>query len=104
MEISIKWFTESKYPSFNVMLASAPGRDPFLEIKGCRIVDGKNGEFVSWPSTKNESTGKYWNHCYGSEQFNEAVLEKAKAAKPVSASRQASKSATDDDFQDDIPF
>ena len=51
MEISIKWF-EGKYPSFNVAIASQPGRDPFVEIKGCRIVKGKDGEFVAPPSTK----------------------------------------------------
>ena len=60
MEISIKWF-DGAYPSFNVALASKPGNEPFLEIKSCRIVQGKDGEFVSPPSTKNAKTEKYWN-------------------------------------------
>ena len=88
MEIIIKHF-DGKYPSFNVGLASAPGKEPFVEIKGCRIFNGQKGEFVSWPATKN-SEGKYWNHVYGSEAFNQAVLAEAKkgmlkpAAKPSS--------------------
>ncbi len=81
MEISIKWF-DGAYPSFNVALASKAGNEPFLEIKSCRIVQGKEGEFVSTPSTKNEKTGKYWNHAYFSKDFAAVVLEKAKESQP----------------------
>ena len=76
MNITVKWF-DGKYPSFNLMLASKEGAEPFLEIKGCRIVDGKSGPFVSYPSKKLD-TGKYWNHVYGSEKFNAAVLAVAR--------------------------
>lgn len=84
MHISIKHF-EGKFPSFNVMLSSAEGRDPFLEIKGCRIVSGANGDFVSWPATKNQATGKYWSHVYASEAFNAAVMAEALKGAPKSA-------------------
>lgn len=84
MEISVRWFDQQ----FNVALASQPGKDAFLEIKGCRIANGKNGPFVSWPSTKNQSTGKYWNHIYGSEQFNAVVLSKAQECMPTRQDRQ----------------
>ena len=98
MKITIKHF-DGKYPSFNVALSSAEGREPFIEIKGCKVVNGQNGAFVSWPATKNQTTGKYWNHVYGSEAFNAAVLEEAlkTESKPVPMSKRAS-SAPDDDI------
>ena len=34
-----------------------------VKIYGCRYVEGKNGDFVSFPSYKG-SDGKYYNHCY----------------------------------------
>lgn len=63
---------------FNIELASQAGKDPFLIIRGCRIVNGSKGEFISMPSTKNESTGKYWNHAIASDEFQKVVLELAK--------------------------
>lgn len=81
MEITIKWF-DGKYPSFNVCLASQPGKDPFIEIKGCRVASGKEGDFVGWPATKNEKSGKYWNHVYASNEFAKVVLKKAKESQP----------------------
>ena len=66
-----------KYPSFNVALSSQPGKQAFLVVKGCRIVDGPNGQFVSGPATKNATSGKYWNHTYFNDQFSAAVLDKA---------------------------
>ena len=105
MEISVKWF-EGKYPSFNVMLSSKPGNDPFLEIKGCRIVSGSKGEFVSPPSTKNKETEKYWNHCYFSDDFAKVILEKAKSCQPQQSS-PAKAPETKVGFMDidsDIPF
>ena len=96
MHITIEHI-DGKYPSFNVALSGKEGADPFLVVKGCRIVDGPKGPFVSGPATKNANTGKYWNHTYFGEKFSAAVLEKAKAAKP------APRRATADD-DSDIPF
>lgn len=83
MKVEVKWFNDN----FNVALSSAEGKEPFLEIKGARIVDGKNGPFVSWPSKKLDS-GKYWNHVYGSEQFNAVVLSKAEESRPTRQERR----------------
>jgi DNA-binding cell septation regulator SpoVG len=96
MEIEIKHFNDQ----FNVHLSSKAGAEPFLEIKGCRIANGKNGPFVSWPSTKNQQTGKYWQHVYSSEKFSAAVLEKAQASMPKQGGRQAPAGGDDSD----IPF
>lgn len=99
MKINIEWFDGAR-PQFNVALSSAEGREPFVVIKGCRIVDGSKGEFVSWPATKNETTQKYWNHVYASEQFAAAVLEEARKTKPGKA---APRRDSGDDMRD-IPF
>jgi DNA-binding cell septation regulator SpoVG len=98
MEISVKWF-DGQYPSFNLILASAPDKEPFLEIKGCKIVDGKNGPFVSYPSRKLDG-GKYWNHCYGSEAFNAVVLSKAQESMPKPQGRRQAPASDDSP----IPF
>jgi DNA-binding cell septation regulator SpoVG len=93
MEISISWHGDN----FNVELASKAGKDAFLSIRGCRVVNGSNGPFVSYPPKKNEQTGKYWNHVYGSEKFNAVVLEKAQASQqPAKQPRMAT--------DEDIPF
>lgn len=93
MDIRIEWF-QGKYPQFNVALASSPDREPFIVVKGCRVVSGSNGEFVSWPATKKDD-GKYWNHVYASDAFAGAVLEKAKASMP--SSQPARRVPHDDD-------
>lgn len=99
MNVTVKWFNDN----FNVILASKEGAEPFLEIKGCRIVNGSNGAFVSYPSKKNEQTGKYWNHVYGSEKFNSVVLEKAQASQPQPQARSGGQ-RRGDDTDSDIPF
>jgi DNA-binding cell septation regulator SpoVG len=102
MEISVKWF-DGQYPSFNLILASAAGKDPFLEVKGCKIVEGQNGPFISYPSRKQDN-GKYWNHVYGSEQFNAVVLEKAQASAPSRKSAAGAGRSNKKDDDGDIPF
>lgn len=99
---------------FNVNLHSKEGAENFLSIKGCRIVNGSKGDFVSWPATKNQNTGKYWNHCWASEKFAEAVLREAQRAyagqKPQRQERQQRQapqqrpSAGFEDLDDSIPF
>ena len=67
--------------SFNVILSTRDNGEPFLTIKGCRVVDGSKGKFVSWPARKMDS-GKWWNHVYASDAFNEAVLREALKSEP----------------------
>jgi DNA-binding cell septation regulator SpoVG len=93
MHITIQWFNDQ----FNVHLSSAEGKDDFLSIKGCRVVDGRDGPFISWPATKNQSTGKYWNHVWANEKFAAVVLAKANEARQTKQPRQ-------DVPDDDIPF
>jgi hypothetical protein len=102
MEISVKWF-EGTYPSFNLILASAPGKEPFIEIKGCKVMDGRNGPFVSYPSRKQDD-GKYWNHVYGSDAFNAVVLSKAQESMPKAPARRQTAPAGGGGDPGDIPF
>jgi hypothetical protein len=97
MNIEITWFNDQ----FNVGLCSKEGAEPFVSIKGARIATGSKGDFVSWPATKNQSTGKFWNHVWGSEKFNAAVLEKAQATKPQTG--KGSRRPSRDEFED-APF
>jgi DNA-binding cell septation regulator SpoVG len=79
-------------PQFNVALSSGEGKEPFITIKGCRVVDGAKGAFISWPATKNQASGKYWNHVWASDAFNAAVL-----AEVIKTSRAQSKPKADGD-------
>ena len=103
MQITIKHFS-GQYPSFNVCLHGTAGAEPFLEIKGCRIVDGKNGEFVSWPATKNEKTGKYWAHVFAGEKFAAAVLKAAQEGKQEQKNDRRFDGAKSRQLDDDVPF
>lgn len=47
--------------TFALNVQAAEGRD--LTIYGCRIADGKTGNFVSFPSRKG-TDGKYYSHAY----------------------------------------
>lgn len=98
MEIKVTWFNDQ----FNVEIASKEGAEAFLSIKGARIVDGSKGPFVSWPATKNQSTGKYWSHVWASDKFNAVVLSKAREAMPMSQKAPARRQADDD--LSDVPF
>ena len=82
---------------------SKEGADPFLEIKGCRLVDGKNGQFVSGPATKNDKTQKFWNHTYFSEKFSAAVLAKVLETMPKKPSGKNPGGSSIDD-NDSVPF
>ncbi|QIM51588.1 hypothetical protein [Hydrogenophaga crocea] len=80
---------------FNVDLSSKEGSEAFLSIKGCRIVSGQKGDFVSYPARKTDQ-GKWWNHVWGSERFNAAVLEKYHATKPAKQAPRKGASADED--------
>ena len=96
MHITIEFHNDQ----FNVNLSSKEGAEAFLSIKGCRVVSGQDSEFVSYPATKNQNTGKYWRHVWGSDKFNAAVLEKYHASKPQKQQRRG----RDDDEDSSIPF
>lgn len=77
----MKIVIEHRERDFNVGLTSKEGAEPFLIVRGCRVMDGSKGRFVSWPSRKTES-GKWWSHCYSSDAFTQAVLKEYDATLP----------------------
>lgn len=100
MEVKVEW-KEGKYPSFNVMVSSQAGKDPFITIRGCKIIQGQKGEFVSYPARKQDD-GKYFNYIYCTDVFNRIVLEKANTSKPVES--KPTRGSGFDDMADDVPF
>lgn len=94
MHLSIEHF-DGKFPSFNVSLHTDQKREPFLVIKGCRLIKGQKGDFISFPSKKMDN-GKYWNHVYASEPFMAKIVEAVEASMPKRGTKPADDS--------DIPF
>ena len=48
-----------------------------VTIYGCKVVEGKNGDFISFPSHKGKD-GKYYNHVYiklSDEQTKEIISQ-----------------------------
>jgi DNA-binding cell septation regulator SpoVG len=101
MHINIEW-RDSKYPSFNVHLATKEGKDPFLTIRGCKIISSEKGEFVSFPAKKMDD-GKYFNHVWSSRDFNDHVLSLALESQPKEQPRVVSGLGSSKD-DDDVPF
>lgn len=87
---------------FNVALSTPNADEPFITIKGCRVVQGSNGSFVSWPARKQDN-GKWWNHVYASEKFTAAVLSAYNKSKAEEPARKAP-SRPSADMDDDVPF
>lgn len=107
MDIRTIWQEATEYKTFTLELASSPDKKSFLAIKGCRLAEGPNGQFISGPSQKKQD-GTYFNLTFFSREFNEAALEKALASQPKPKSAPKRKddawraAASDDDSS--IPF
>lgn len=89
MKVEVQLFPDQ----FNVLLSTKEGVQPFLTIRGCRVVEGRNGRFVSWPARKTEKG--FWNHCLASDSFAAHVLEVYDAAAPKQPTRQVAEMADD---------
>ena len=52
-----------------------------IKIYGCRVSEGKNGDFISFPARKG-SDGKYYNHVYipFQEEDQKIILEAVEAS------------------------
>ena len=101
MHITIEHFPGDR-PSFNVNFHSKEGAAVFFTVKGCRVTDGSKGRFISWPATKNEKTGKWWNHCFSSDAFTSAVVKAVEESKPAPDKRTLKEMRQEG--IDDIPF
>ena len=102
MKVNVEWF-DGQWPSFNVSLSSVEGKDPFIVIKSCSIVKGKNGDFVKFPSKKKED-GSYFNFIYASKEFGNVVLKKAKESFPERQAEEPTRKNSVIDMDSDVPF
>jgi hypothetical protein len=103
MKIKVEWMADGK--QFNVSLASAEGKQEFLSVKGVRIVQGRDGDFLGWPATKNEKTDKWWRHVWASDAFAAAVMDEARKSQPERDARtqgERNRGTRADD--DSVPF
>lgn len=51
-----------------------------IDIYGCRVVEGKNGDFIAFPSQKGKGKDgkeRYFNHCYAalSDEDSKKILD-----------------------------
>lgn len=71
---------------------------PFLVVKGCKIANGQNGQFLSGPSAKMDS-GEWINYLFMTKEFGGYIsglaLEVMQPKKPESSKR---------DYSEDVPF
>ena len=84
-----------KWTFFDVALSSGEGKEPFLTLKDCKIMEGSKGQFVSFPARKDEAA-KWWPMVYGSDAFQVECIKAMNAAQPKPAAALAD--------HDDIPF
>ena len=62
MKFTVKNVFNGKYGTkFNLVFELENGAE--VTIYGCRVVEGRKGEFIGWPSYEGKD-GKYWNHVY----------------------------------------
>jgi hypothetical protein len=93
---------KSTYYSLN--LHSGEGKEPFMTIKGCRLIDGTNGPFVSFPSHKDDKD-KYWPHVWASDGFHVEAIKAMRAATPAKDTRTQSERRPKPPIDDSaVPF
>lgn len=62
MKFNVENVFVGKYGTkFNLVLQLENGAQ--VTIYGCRVVEGRKGDFIGWPSYKDKN-GDYWNHVY----------------------------------------
>lgn len=62
MKFNVKNVFVGKYGAkFNLVLQLENGAP--VTIYGCRVVEGRKGDFIGWPGYKDKN-GEYWSHVY----------------------------------------
>lgn len=69
---------------------------PFLVVKGCRIANGQNGQFLSGPSTKLDN-GEWFNYLFTTKEFGSYISGLALEVMQPKQKQSA-------DHSDDVPF
>lgn len=89
MKFDVKNVFVGKYGTkFNLVLQLEGGE--MVAIYGCRVVEGRKGDFIGWPSHKDKN-GDYWNHVYadiGPEDVEDILTEVRSQASAAKGSRR----------------
>lgn len=101
MQIKIEHSASGK--TFGVAFYLKDGDKPNFVIKGCRIANGKDGDFVSGPSTKMDD-GKWLNYAYFDQNLSEYILKEYQKDAPKKQEKPQQQGGNFNDFDDDIPF
>jgi len=101
MKLSIAWHDDK----FNIEFTRPNEDKAFLSIKGCKIVEGKSGPFISMPSSPKKSGG-FWNHAWADEKFQSAVMQMARplAKAPPKPAPKVQDHSGFDTMQSDVPY
>lgn len=81
MKITAKMREAGKWTFYDVMLATSEGKEPFLTIKDCKMIEGSKGTFVGFPSRK-DAQDKWWPMVYGSDEFQAAIITAMRSVEP----------------------
>lgn len=84
-------------------LALTKGDKVLMVVKGCKLVSGQNGQFVSGPSTKMDD-GKWFNYLFMDKQFGDYVSKLAIEAMPAQTAQQAAPQRQAVADTSDVPF
>jgi len=105
MKITAEARQGGKFTFYTIRLHSAEGKEPFLEIKDCRIIDGSKGRFISFPARKDDKD-KWWPYLYASDGFQVEAIKAMDAATPAQDTRTHGerKKPTLIDMDNDVPF
>jgi DNA-binding cell septation regulator SpoVG len=92
MKITAERREAGRFTFYTVRLATAEGRQPFLEMKDLKIIDGPKGRFVSFPARKDDKD-KYWPYMYASDEFQVELIKAMDAASPKDTRTHAERKA-----------
>lgn len=88
-------------------IALTKGDKVLLAIKGCKLANGQNGQFVSGPSAKMDD-GTWFNYLFMDKQFSDYVtglaVKAMESQAPQQAPQQQRQKPSFEDIGDDIPF
>ena len=103
MKITAEKREAGRFTFYTVRIASQEGREPFLEIKDCKLIEGRNGPFVGFPARKDDKN-KWWPMVYASDAFQVEIIKAMHAAETDKRTHAERKRATQTAIDDDIPF
>ena len=104
MKITAEARQAGRFTFYTVRLHTAEGRDPFLEVKDCKLIEGSKGRFVGFPARKDDKD-KWWPYLYASEAFQAEIIKAMDAATPKQDTRTLAerKKPTLTEMPDDLP-